>query len=84
MIESMVTRWKQYHNNMRIKEELKKWIDDTYKPNYMLTIQFHENIKSSNLYTSIDNLKRIMKQIECNILGRHWNKKHLQFIAFAE
>ena len=67
-----------------LKSELKKWIDNTYSPKYLMTIQLPDNLKSENLEHSITHLKNIMKDFERLLLHRHWNKKHIPFIAFAE
>lgn len=67
-----------------LKTELTKWIDNTYSPKYLMTIQLPENLKSNNLEYSINHLKSIMRDFERFLLKRHWNKKHLPFIAFAE
>lgn len=71
-------------NNTKVKEELTKWINNTYKPNYLMTIQLPENLKSNNIDYSTNHLQKIMQCFERNLLKRHWNKKHLPFIAFAE
>ena len=67
-----------------LKTELTKWIDNTYNPKYLMTVQLPENLKSNNLEHSINHLKSIMRDFEKFLLKRHWNKKHLPFIAFAE
>lgn len=67
-----------------LKSELKKWINDTYTPDYMMTVQLPDNWKSKNLDYSINHLKFIMQDFERLLLHRHWNKKHIPFIAFAE
>lgn len=69
---------------MSVKDELNKWIEKTYSPKYLMTVQLPDNWKSKNLEHSIIHLKSIMRDFERFLLHRHWNKKHLPFIAFAE
>ena len=33
----------------KLKSELTRWIDNTYSPKYLLTIQLPDNLKSKNL-----------------------------------
>ena len=69
---------------MSVKDELTKWIDNTYNPKYLMTVQLPDNWKNKSLDNSITHLKMIMRDFERCLLKRHWNKKHIPFIAFAE
>ena len=67
-----------------IKRELHKWIEGVYRPTHFLTVQLPEKHKSKSLDNSITHLRNIMIKFERYLLGRHWNRKHLPFIGFAE
>ena len=67
-----------------IKRELHNWIEGVYRPTHFLTIQLPENQKSESLSHSTSHLRSIMIEFERYLLKRHWNKKHLPFICFAE
>lgn len=67
-----------------IKHELNNWLTKVYQPTHFLTIQLPENWKSKNADSSKSHLRMIMKIFERNLLGKHWNKHHLPFIAFSE
>jgi hypothetical protein len=60
------------------------WLTKVYQPTHFLTIQLPENWKSKNADSSKIHLRMIMKIFERNLLGKHWNKHHLPFIAFSE
>lgn len=53
-------------------------------PQYFLSVQFPKHIRSTDLITSNKHLKRIMVEFEQFSLKRHWNRKHIPFIAIAE
>ena len=55
-----------------------------FDPNYFISIQFPTTQRSYNLEKSVYRLKAVMKIFEKTLNPRHWYKKHLPFIAFAE
>lgn len=67
-----------------VKQSMKSWILDNYQPTYFLSIRLPKNWASDNLSNSLKYLQLIMKIFEKKLLGRHWNKHHIPFIAFAE
>ena len=67
-----------------IKRELHNWIEGVYRPTHFLTVQLSEEKKSKSLDNSITHLRDIMNKFEFHLLRRHWNRKHLPFIGFAE
>lgn len=69
---------------MQTKQKLNNWIADTYRPTHFLTIQLPEHLRTSNYDHSKDQLRMYMKIFEKSLFGKHWNKHHLPFIAFAE
>lgn len=74
----------QHSKSEFTKQELHKWLNNTYQPTHFLTVQLPENWKSNNANNAKSHLRMIMKIFEKNLLGHHWNKKHLPFIAFSE
>ncbi len=68
----------------KVKSEKQDWYQETFKPTHYLTIQLPEHQKTKDEFKSLSHLRMIMKVFEKSLLGRHWNKKHLPFIAFAE
>lgn len=67
-----------------LKKILNYWIDSEYRPSYFLSIRLPKHWESVNSFNSQSHLRMIMKVFEKRLLGRHWNKHHLPFIAFAE
>lgn len=67
-----------------VKRILNDWIAGVYKPAYFLSIRLPEHRITNDEFKSDDDLRMIMKVFEKKLLGRHWNKHHLRFIAFAE
>lgn len=67
-----------------IKQALNDWITGIYEPTHFLTVQLPENWKSKSADNSKSHLRMIMKIFEKSLFGKHWNKHHLPFIAFAE
>ena len=55
--------------NQKAKRDLADWIK-SFNNTHFLTLQLPENLKTSNF--------------ENCLLGRYWNKNHLQFMCFAE
>ena len=77
-----------YGSRVITTEKLKiasiKFALERYDPTYFLTLQLPENLKTENVRMSKKHLRVIMKSFEKKLLGRHWNKRHLKFICFAE
>lgn len=67
-----------------VQNQLSRFIQDTYQPTLFLTVQLPDNHKTPHLSHANTHLKRIMAHVEWELLGRHWHKKHLPFICFAE
>lgn len=53
-------------------------------PTHFLSIQFPHHMRSDKLWQSKKCLQNAMSKFEYRLLKRHWHKKHLTFIAFAE
>lgn len=71
----------------RLQEKYKQIIIDwifSIQPTHLITVQLPEHIKTHDAYKSREHLRRIMASFENKLLGRHWNKKHLFFIAISE
>lgn len=66
-----------------IKNTIDYWLN-TFKPQYMLTIQFPMYQRTSDMTKSNKKLVKIMLMFERILLGRHWNRKHIPFISIAE
>ena len=74
-------------NNLEKTQKLKQVINawaGSYNPTHFLTLRLPENMESVNEDVSERALKKIMSAFEYRLLGRHWHKKHLPFIATAE
>lgn len=56
----------------------------SFNHTHFLTIQFPNNMKTEDSAVSQDYLRKLMAKFESFLIGRHWNKKHLPFITFAE
>lgn len=67
-----------------LKDTLNEWANRYYHPTYFLTIQFPEWKQKSNPWDAQENLRKVMPCFERQLLGRHWIKKHLPFVAFTE
>ena len=59
------------------------WLQQ-FAPTHFLSVQFPTRQRSHNLEKSLCYLKSIMKAFEKTLSPRHWNRKHLPFIVFAE
>ena len=55
-----------------------------FNPTHFISIQFPTEQRSYNLEKSVYRLKAVMKIFEKTLNPRHWYRKHLPFIAFAE
>lgn len=62
---------------------LTDWIK-SFNNTHFLTLRLPENLQTANFEVSKKHLKDIMAKFERNLLGRHWSRKHLPFICFAE
>lgn len=70
-------------NTYNIQQTLINWFADI-NPQYFLTIQLPQHLRSQSLTTSNKHLLEIMLTFERLLWGRHWNRKHTPFIAVAE
>lgn len=59
------------------------WIQQ-FAPTHFMSVQFPTTQRSHNLDKSLRHLKLVMKAFQKSLSPRHWNRKHLPFIAFAE
>lgn len=66
-----------------LKNILYSWLYNI-NPQFFLSIQLPKHLRSTDLTKSNQNLKKIMLKFEQLSLKRHWNKKHIPFIAFSE
>ena len=74
-------------NNLEKTQKLKQVINtwaSSYNPTHFLTVRLPENMKTFDYELSKRALNKIMSAFEYRLLGRHWHKKHLPFIATAE
>ena len=71
------------NNTYHLHNILYSWLYDI-NPQFFLSIQLPKYLRSTDLLKSNKNLKKIMLKFEQLSLKRHWNKKHIPFIAFAE
>lgn len=67
----------------QLKNILYSWLNNI-NPQFFLSIQLPKHLRSTDLIKSNQNLKKIMLKFEQLSLKRHWNKKHIPFIAFSE
>ncbi len=72
----------------RMKQNIKRAriesIVNSIQPNYMITIQLPSAYKSKKLDRFRFNIKKIMQQVEKELLGKKWHKHHYRFIVFYE
>lgn len=76
-----------YHDKVDTKyaqDEITAWVNREINPTHLMTVQFPANLKTSNLFTARERLRRIMKSFEYFLVGRYWHVKPVEFIAFAE
>lgn len=64
-------------------KSISDWLFE-FDPTHFISIQFPTEQRSYSLEKSLYKLKAVMKIFEKTLNPRHWYKKHLQFIAFAE
>ena len=83
-----IYRWEyKIYKNDEMSELLENSIVDwlfEFNPTHFISIQFPTEQRSYNLEKSVYRLKAVMKIFEKTLNPRHWYKKHLPFIAFAE
>lgn len=65
------------------KEDIYYWID-LYKFTHFFTLRFQTHNETENLERAEQQLRRHIIVFEKKLFGRHWNHKHLFFIACAE
>lgn len=73
-------------NKIKTKITRKKITSWLYRfaPTHFISIQFPTHQRSKDIEKSIYHLKAVMKTFEKALNIRHWKRKHLLFIAFAE
>lgn len=70
-------------NTHNIQKILINWFS-SINPQYFLTIQLPQHLRSESLTTTNKKLLKIMSTFERLLWGRHWNRKHTPFITIAE
>jgi hypothetical protein len=65
------------------KQDIYDWLIQD-NPSHFLTVQLREGQKTDKYHLSLRRLKDILITFENQLLGRHWNKKHLEFKGSAE
>lgn len=68
---------------IQTKNILQSWFSNI-NPQYFLSVQFPKHLRSTDLIKSNQKLCKIMSNFEKLLLGRHWNRKHIPFVAVAE
>lgn len=68
---------------IQTKSILQSWFNNI-NPQYFLSVQFPKYLRSTDLMKSNQKLRKIMFNLEKLLLGRHWNRKHIPFVAVAE
>ena len=71
------------NNTFDVQQSLISWFS-SFNPQYFISIQFPKHLRNNNLDTTNKKLLKIMRAFEIYLLGRHWNRKHIPFIAIAE
>lgn len=71
------------NTTIQTKSILYSWLNNI-SPQFFLSIQLPKHLRSTDLTKSNKNLLKIMLKFEKLSLKRHWNKKHIPFIAFSE
>lgn len=67
----------------QIKNSIIDWVA-SFNHTHFLTLQLPNSMKTDDSDTSNHHLRKIMAEFQRQLLGKHWNKKHLSFMAFAE
>ncbi len=71
------------NNTFDVQQSLISWFS-SFNPQYFISIQFPKHLRNNNLDTTNKKLLKIMRAFEIDLLGRHWNRKHIPFIVVAE
>lgn len=82
--EQLGRRWirKAYRLYMK-REELLEWIEK-HEADYFLSIQFPEETKTSRRKTFMRIIKLLCRDLERELLGKHWIRKPYRFDGFCE
>lgn len=70
-------------NSNNQKQAIYDWLNH-YKFTHFFTLRFQKHNETEHLILAEQQLRRHMALFEKKLLGRHWNHKHLFFLAFAE
>lgn len=76
-----------YHDRVDTKyaqNEITAWVYREINPTHLMSVQFPEHLKTSNLFIARERLRRLMKSFEYYLIGRYWYAVPVEFIAFAE
>lgn len=65
------------------RKKITSWLYN-FAPTHFISIQFPTRQRSKCVENSVYHLKAVMKTFEKSLNIRHWKRKHLLFIAFAE
>ena len=71
------------NTTIQTKSILQSWFSKI-NPQYFLSVQFPKYLRSVDLMKSNQKLGKIMSNLEKMLLGRHWNRKYIPFVAIAE
>ena len=66
-----------------VRNEIASWIT-SLNANYVLTIQFPVEKRSTNYERSKNMLRSVMANLEFYLLGNDWILHHIPFVAFCE
>ena len=66
-----------------VRNEIASWIT-SLNANYVLTIQFPVEKRSTNYERSKNMLRSVMANLEFYLLGNDWIHHHIPFVAFCE
>ena len=66
-----------------VQKQVSEWLNDKYFSHY-LVVDLPFNRKHYGFEQATEYLKIIVKRFEKELVGRHWNKKPVHFIAFVE
>lgn len=66
-----------------VQKQVSEWLNNKYFSHY-LVVDLPFNRKHYGFEQATEYLKIIVKRFEKELVGRHWNKKPVHFIAFVE
>lgn len=66
-----------------VRKEIASWIT-SLNSNYVLTVQFPTEKRSTSYKHSEKMLKDVMTDLEYRLLGNDWKRHHIPFVAFCE